>query len=214
MFWSDLNSWTFFCILFGLYLFFTLAQMIVGQKVVYKSIIERKLGLLQLKTVPTAREFYFVIKGLYAQPANRSAAAVTALKRQLIFDCLCIPFRYGCLFVLCWLVALKMPYDVYVKLFIGLALAQIPCALCHISENIYIGKKIKPNIFIPPIIVYSFYLQLFFVRWVVMTVALACSMSAIGYFLLKSNFYPSSTTYFIVILAEAIIFYFLKRVFA
>ena len=210
-------SWAFFCVTFGLMLFFSFIMGIQSRNFYTKDGVEKKFSIMELELPASPKELVNLIRGLYRLPEKReSIKAISALRRQLYIDFLFMPFAYGSIFILCMLVSTKMQSSFGFKIFYIFAWAQIIPWLCDIIENIYLLRKMKPHPPVSSVAVHKAYLLMECIKWGISLGAAICAVAAICYFWLAGHYEVHSLNYLAIITGEVIVFalmgkFFLKK---
>ncbi len=200
-------SWAFFCVTFGLMLFFSFIMGIQNRNFYTKDGVEKKFSIMELELPASPKELVNLIRGLYRLPERReSIKAISALRRQLYIDFLFMPCAYGSIFLLCMLVSAKMQSSVGINIFSILAWAQIIPWLCDIIENIYLLRKMKPHPPVSAAVVHKAYLLMECVKWGISLGAAICAVAAICYFWLAGHYDVHSLNYLAIIAGEIILF--------
>ena len=193
------NNGILFCVIFGAMMLTTFIMNLLGKNLYTLHVFVRKFSILDLQFPASALELATYIRGIFLLPKSLSSKSLRALKGQLYVDFLFMPFAYGSIFLLCILLSHKMNY-VGNYIFTILAWLQIIPFLCDIAENIYLLKKIHPDVKASKSSVHKIYQLIVKTKWSIAIIAIVFCISALCYFWLTGNFSNSSLPYFLVIL--------------
>ena len=193
------NNGILFCVIFGAMMLTTFIMNLLGKNLYTLHVFVRKFSILDLQFPASALELATYIRGIFLLPKSLSSKSLRALKGQLYVDFLFMPFAYGSIFLLCILLSHKMNY-VGNYIFTILAWLQIIPFLCDIAENIYLLKKIHPDVKASKPSVHKIYQLIVKTKWSIAIIAVVFCISALCYFWLTGNFSNSSLPYFLVIL--------------
>ncbi|WP_018617031.1 hypothetical protein [Segetibacter koreensis] len=195
-----------FCLLFGLMLLLSIVMTILGSEFYTKDVVIRKFSIFDIELAANPLELANIIKGVYMLPPSQSGKTLKAIRGQLFFDFLAMPCAYGSVFLLCKKVAERMDTPLAQQAFMILAWLQLVAWLFDIVENIYLLVKINPDPIMPSRPIYTLYLMMEVVKWGIVLVGVACSVSAICYFWLSGHYSPGSVPYIIIVIVEVILF--------
>ena len=193
------NNGILFCVIFGAMMLTTFIMNLLGKNLYTLHVFVRKFSILDLQFPASALELATYIRGIFLLPKSLSSKSLRALKGQLYVDFLFMPFAYGSIFLLCILLSHKMNY-VGNYIFTILAWLQIIPFLCDIAENIYLLKKIHPDVKASKPSIHKIYQLIVKTKWSIAIIAVVFCISALCYFWLTGNFSNSSLPYFLVIL--------------
>ena len=193
------NNGILFCVIFGAMMLTTFIMNLLGKNLYTLHVFVRKFSILDLQFPASALELATYIRGIFLLPKSLSSKSLRALKGQLYVDFLFMPFAYGSIFLLCILLSHKMNY-VGNYIFTILAWLQIIPFLCDIAENIYLLKKIHPDVKASKPSIHKIYQLIVKTKWSIAIIAIVFCISALCYFWLTGNFSNSSLPYFLVIL--------------
>jgi len=204
-------AWIYFCIFFGAMLLISFIMSLQSTNFYTMYVVIRKFSIIDLEFPASALELVTFIKGIFLLPVELSKKSLRAVRGQLYFDFLFMPATYGSIFILCMKVSMKMTSFGH-ELFAILAWLQLIPLLCDIIENIYLLNKIRPEPVISKPAVHKAYLILEIFKWGIALTAAVCSIAAIFYFWLVGWYSYHSIHYLLIITAEIIIFFILKKV--
>ncbi|MEO8860095.1 MAG: hypothetical protein ABI358_01625 [Ginsengibacter sp.] len=203
-------SWIYFCVVFGIALICSLIMSLLSTNFYTMHVVIRKFSMLDLEFPASPQELATFIKGIFKLPVEISKKSLWALKTQLYFHFLFIPFAYGSIFIACMKVSFKMTYFGH-GLFAMLAWIQIIPLLCDVVESIYLLKKIKPDPVISNPAVHQAYVLLEILKWGIPLTAAICCFGAAFYFWLIGMYSFNSLHFLLIATAEIIIFFILKK---
>jgi hypothetical protein len=207
------SNWPLFCIAFGVMLFLRLIMSWQSVHFYTKDVILRRFSIMELELPSTPTELVNLIKGLYKLPDKQSVQAVKALKGQLYLDFLFMPFAYGAILLLCTLVSRKMNLTFGINIFMIFAFLQPVAWLCDIIENIYLLRKIRPDVEASTPAVHKAYLFMECIKWGIALISIISSVSAIFYFWLTGHYTLGSLRYLGIIAAEIAVFVAVSKIF-
>ena len=203
-------SWIYFCVVFGIALICSLIMSLLSTNFYTMHVVIRKFSMLDLEFPASPQELVTFIKGIFKLPGVISKKSLKALKTQLYFHFLFIPFAYGSIFIACMKVSSKMTYFGH-GLFATLAWMQVIPLICDVVETIYLLKKIGPEPAISNQTVHSAYVFLEVLKWVIALTAVICCFGAAFYFWLVGLYSDNSLHFLLIACAELIIFFILKK---
>ena len=203
--------WIYFCVAFGATLLISLLMSLQSANFYTLYVVIRKFSIIDLEFPVSALELATYIKGIFALPAEFSAKTLRALKGQLYLDFLFMPAAYGSIFILCMKVSMKLTSFGH-WVFAVLAWLQLIAWVCDIIENIYLLNKIHPEPVVSNTAVHKAYEMLEKCKWGIALTATICSIAAIFYFWLVGLYSFQSLNYFLIVVAEIIIFLGLKKI--
>ena len=204
-------DWLYFCIFFGAALLISVVLSIKSSNFYTMHVVIRKFSIIDLEFPASAMELAIFIKGIFLLPASLSKKSLHALRNQLYLDFLFIPSAYGSIFIICMKVSMKMVSFGH-GLFGILAWVQLIPMLCDIIENFYLLNKIRPEPAISKPSVHNAYKILEFCKWGIALTAAVCSLAAIFYFWLVGMYSDNSLYFLMIIVAEIIIYFILRKV--
>lgn len=171
----------------------------------------RKFSLIDLKSPATPLELSTYINGIFLLPKHLQQKSLQSLKGSLYIDFILMPLLYGTIFLLSMLLSQKLSSRGQL-LFEVLAWAQIIAFICGIISNIYLLQKIHPQTK-PSSNSVHFLLQIIEnSKWAVSLSAVVCSISIIVYFWFTGNYLYSSIHFILIIIAEIILFFIVKKI--
>jgi hypothetical protein len=203
-------SWIYFCVVFGIALICSLIMSLQSTNFYTMHVVIRKFSMIDLEFPASAQELVTFIKGIFKLPPEISKKSLHALKTQLYFHFLFIPFVYGSIFIACMKVSSKMTYFGH-GLFAMLAWIQIIPLLCDVVESIYLLKKIKPDPLISNPVIHNAYVLLEILKWGIALTAAICCAGAVFYFWLVGMYSYNSLHFLLIAAAEIIIFFIFKK---
>jgi hypothetical protein len=204
-------DWIYFCIAFGAMLLISFIMSLQSTNFYTMYVVIRKFSIIDLEFPASALELVTFIKGIFLLPVELSKKSLRALRGQLYLDFLFMPAVYGSIFLLCMKVSLKMTSFGH-GLFAILAWLQLIPLLCDVIENIYLLNKIRPEPVISKPAVHKAYQILEIFKWGIALTGAVCSIAAIFYFWLVGRYSYHSIHYLLIMSAELIIFFILKKV--
>lgn len=192
------NNGVIFCIIFGMVLLTSFIMNLLSKNLYTLHVFVRKFSILDLQFPATALELATYIRGIFLLPKELSSKSLRALKAQLYVDFLFMPFAYGTIFLLCILLSHKMNY-VGNYIFTVLAWLQIIPLLCDMTENMYLLRKIRPDVTPSTPRIHKMYQLIVKIKWTIATIGVIFCVSALCYFWLTGNFSNSTLRYFIIV---------------
>jgi len=181
-------------------------MIVLGSEFYTKDVVIRKFSIFDIELAANPLELANIIKGVYMLPPSQSGKTLKAIRGQLFFDFLAMPCAYGSVYLLCKKVAERMDSPLAQQAFMILASLQLVSWLFDIVENIYLLVTINPDPIIPNRHRYTLYLIMEAVKWGIVLIGVACSVSAICYFWLSGHYSPGSLPYIIIVIVEIILF--------
>jgi hypothetical protein len=178
-----------------------------------KDVVLRKFSIMELEIPSTPKELVNLIKGLYKLPDDQFKKTISALKWQLYIDFLFMPFAYGSILLLCMQVSHKMNLSFGVNIFMIFAVLQLVAWLCDIIENIYLLRKIKPDVVESSPAVHKAYLGMECIKWGIALISTICAVAAIFYFWLTGHYEAGSLKYLLIMTGEVVIFFIATKLF-
>lgn len=206
MFTHIISSWPLFCIAFGAMLFLTFIMSLQSVHFYTNDVILRKFSIMELELPSTPTELVNCIKGLYKLPDTQSKKAVKALRGQLYIDFLFMPFAYGSIVLLCMQVSHKMNLTFGINVFMIFAFLQLVAWLCDIIENIYLLRKIRPDVVESTTVVHKAYLCMECIKWGIALISTICAVAAIFYCWLTGRYSVNSLNYLLIFTGEIVLF--------
>lgn len=203
-------TWIYFCIAFGVMLFFQLLMSLQNKNFFTMHVVIRKFSILDLEFPPSAKDLNYFIKDIFNLPGNLSKKTTKALRRQLLIDFLFMPALYGTIFILSMKVSIAMTYFGH-KLFAIFAWMQFIAWFCDIAENIYLLNKIRPDPVVSNPIVHKSFEIIEIVKWGIPLLAGVCSIAAVFYFWLVGRYSYDSLSYIFIAIIELVIFFIIKK---
>jgi hypothetical protein len=200
------NGWILFCVAFGVLLITSFIMSRLSRHFYTYDVLERKFSIMDLQWPSSPIELVNLVKGIYKLPLPKQQRTLSALKKHLYVDFIFMPAAYGSIFLLCmnisWKMTLAGPY-----LFAGLAWLQIVALVLDVIENIYLLRKIGPEIVEASPATHKAYGYLERFKWGIALLALICALSALLYFWLVGRYAEGSLKYALVIVAEIVLFF-------
>ncbi len=204
-------SWIYFCIAFGAMLFIGFIMNLQSKNFYTLHVFIRKFALIDLKSPASPLELATYINGIFKLPPDMAKKSLRALKGNLYLDFLFMPLAYGSLFLICMKISMQLTsFGHY--LFAILAWIQIIPWICDILKNIYLLKKIRPNVEIPKPSQHAAYQFIEMVKWAFALSAVVCSISILFYFWLTGRYSYNSIYFLFIIIAEIFIIFILKKI--
>ena len=192
------NNGILFCIIFGAMMLTAFIMNLLSKNLYTLHVVVRKFSILDLQFPATALELATYIRGIFLLPKELSSKSLRALKGQLYVDFLFMPFAYGVIFLLSMLLSHKMNY-LGNYIFSTIAWLQIIPFLCDMAENIYLLRKIRPDVTPSRPLIHKMYQLIVKIKWGIAVVAVVFCLSASCYFWLTGNFSNSSLRYLIIV---------------
>lgn len=175
-----------------------------------KHVVIRKFSMLDLEFPASPAELVIYIKGIFQLPGGLAKKTLNALRGQLYFDFIFMLVMYSSIFILCMKVSMKLTSFGH-GLFAFFAWLLFIPLLCNIVENIYLLNKIRPEPVVSKPAVHRGYQIIQMGKWVIALTVVVCSLAAIFYFWLIGRYSYDSLNYLVIIVAEIIIFFILKK---
>jgi hypothetical protein len=85
--------------------------------------------------------------------------------------------------------------------------------LCDIIENIYLLRKIKPDVVESSPAVHKAYLGMECIKWGIALISTICAVAAIFYFWLTGHYEAGSLKYLLIMTGEVVIFFIATKLF-
>ncbi len=206
------DGWMWFCVANGIMLLLAFIMSLQSRAFFTYDVSVRKFSIMDLEFPASAQELKNIIHGIFLLPADDVIKTKRALRGQLLVDFLFMPAAYGSVFIACMNISGKM-VAFGQNTFAVLAWIQVIPWACDIIENIYLLRKIRPNVELSKPAVHKAYLVLEAVKWGIVSVGAVCAIYALLYFWLKGEYMIHSLRYLFVIIAEIILFVIATRVF-
>ncbi|HEV2832384.1 MAG TPA: hypothetical protein VGW31_10440 [Hanamia sp.] len=203
-------GWMSFCIVFGAMLLLNYLMSFQSKNFYTKHVVIRKFSMLDLEFPASPAELVIYIKGIFQLPGGLAKKTLNALRGQLYFDFIFMLVMYSSIFILCMKVSMKLTSFGH-GLFAFFAWLLFIPLLCNIVENIYLLNKIRPEPVVSKPAVHKSYQIIQMGKWVIALTAVVCSLAAIFYFWLIGRYSYDSLNYLVIIVAEIIIFFILKK---
>lgn len=203
-------GWMSFCIVFGAMLLFSFLMSFQSKNFYTEHVVIRKFSMLDLEFPASALELVTYVKGIFKLPTGLAKKTLNALRGQLYFDFIFMLALYGSIFILCMKVSMKLTSFGH-ELFAFLAWLLFIPLLCNIIENIYLLNKIHPEAVVSKPAIHKGYQLLQMGKWVIALTVAVCSLAAIFYFWLVGQYSLGSLYYLLIIAAEIIIFFILRK---
>ena len=198
----SLADW--FCSLFGVILL-TAAIMVRLSKQFYTyDLVLRKFNILDLQFPANSNEIQKLIRGIYQLPGEQPRKVVKALRRQLYVDFLFMTAVYGCIFILCRQLAIRLPPAGNI-FFQTLAWLQVLALCSDIYENIYMLLKIQPNINVPDNYTYTLYKLAVASKWISALLGTVCAIAVVFYFWLTGSYNERFLQYALILAVEIVL---------
>jgi hypothetical protein len=192
------NNGILFCVIFGAMMLTAFIMSLLSKNLYTLHVFVRKFSILDLQFPASALELATYIRGIFLLPKELSSKSLRALKGQLYVDFLFMPFAYGTIFLLCILLSHKMDY-LGNYIFTILAWLQIIPLLCDMAENIYLLRKIRPDVTPSKPLIHKIYQLIVKIKWSIAIITVVFCISALCYFWLTGNFSNGSLRYFIIV---------------
>ncbi|MBO9731564.1 MAG: hypothetical protein J7623_23185 [Chitinophaga sp.] len=199
------NAWCWLCMSMAVLLVTTFIMMQQTRQFFTLDVVVRHFSILDLEFPGSPNEIPNLVKGIYALPLEQQTKTLLALRGQLWVDFLFMPAVYGSIFLICFKVAEKMN-PAGVVLFSWLAWLQLIPWLCDIIENIYLLRKIHPNVPASTKAVHKAYQWLEITKWGLSSIAAVCGLSALLFFWITGDFDAGSLHYLIILVVEIGVF--------
>lgn len=198
------------CIVLAIGLLLSIVINILNNHLFTLHVFVRKFSLFDLQSPATPLELATYINGIYILPAELKKSSLRSLKAILFLDFLMMPFLYGSIFLLCMQLSGKFTGAGH-PFFAILAWLQIVPWLCNVIQNIFLLKKIHPKTEPSTSSVFAL-MQIFGLsKWILSLGVLVICISILVYLWLEGNYRTNSLYFFIIILAEILLFLFLKK---
>lgn len=204
-------SWMYFCIVFGAMLIVAFIMNLQSKYFYTLHVFVRKFSIIDLQSPVSALELATYIKGIFMLPSELSQKSLRALKGNLYLNFLFMPLAYGSIFLLCMQISAKLT-SIGHGLFAVLAWAQIIAWICGVAENIYLLRKMRPDLEVSKPSVHKRYQLIQICKWTIALIAIVFCISFIFYFWLAGRYTYSSVQYLILILAEMAVIFILKKI--
>ena len=200
------DVWISFVFVFAVALLIAFIMRLLSTFFYTKDVTIRKFNILDLEIAASPQELANLINGLYQLPVAYSRKAIISLKARLYLDFLFMPFVYGSIMLLCLRINLKAHTAIGKNIFETLAELLLVSWLCDIIENVYLLRKIKPNVVPSSKMVHRLYLFMEAVKWGIIFIAVISCFAFIAYYWVTGKFTSGSVEMFYIILIEIIIF--------
>ncbi len=204
------NGWVLFCISFGLMLATTFIMSRLSRHFYTLDVGVRRFSIMDIEWPASPIEFRNLVAGMFQLPEPKRAKAISSFKKHLMIDFLFMPAVYGSIFLLCMKISLKMS-TFGTGFFAFLAWAQIVAFLLDIIENIFLFKKLKPDLQAFSKSTYKAMQLLEIIKWGLPLFSVICAFSAVLYFWLNGLYDKQSLTYAVVIFVEIALFMVISR---
>ena len=169
--------------------------------------VERKFSMMDLEFPATPKDLVEIVVHIFKLDNAKRDRVIRALKGQLLIDFfLFMPSVYGGIFLLSMKVATKMNSDFGKGVFVSFAWLQGVAFVLDIIENIYIWRKIKPDIKPSGSSVHKAFLWLEIFKWGLPLLAFVCCLSSMLYFWITGLYSINSYSYMGIIAAEIAVF--------
>lgn len=199
------NGWYWLCITVAVTLLTAFIMSLQGKQFFTMGVVMRTFSILDLEFPSSSKDIPSVIKGIYALPAPQQQQTLQALRGQLWLDFLFMPAAYGSIFLLCMEVAGKMNEAGQV-LFVWLAWLQAVPWLFDIIENIYLLRKMRPDIACSSNAVHKAYQVMEAFKWGISLTGFVFALSSLLFFWLTGNYAVASLRYLLILAGEAAVF--------
>lgn len=198
-------GWVWFCITFGVSLFIMLIMHQQSRFFYTNDVVIRKFSIIDLELPVSSRELVTIIKGIFLLPPNQSQKSLQALRGQLYLDFIFMPAAYRSIFLLCYLASGKMDKLGH-NVFLILAWLQIIAWICDIAANIYLIKKLDPNIVPSKPAVHKAFQAMEITKLAISLTAAICAVFGFFYFWIVGKYLYVSLHYLVIIIAEILLF--------
>jgi hypothetical protein len=203
------HHWQWYCALAGISLLTTIWMKYYQKSFFTRDGVTRAFTISDLEFPSSGNDMVNVLNGIFKLPQSQKIAS--ALRRNLLVDFLFMPATYISLFILCMAVSNKMYSPFGTIGFQIFAWLQLLAWVFDIFENIYLLKKIKPNIQAPSkgsFLVYSFAVH---IKWAIALLGGICSMMVLLYFWIEGKFDKGNLHYLLILIAEIVGFLLLNK---
>lgn len=200
------DSWTIFCIAFGIVLFTSYIMGRLGRLFYNRDVSLRKFSILDLQLAPNAKEIVILVKGIYKLPEAAAKKVIGALKAQLYVDFLFMPAAYGSIFILCMKLSAKMTDSIGPTFFSALAWLQLIAFLFDIIENIYLLGKVRKDPVQSSDGVFKAFRFFVACKWLFALLGVVCSLASLLYFWFADEYDTTSLKYILIIGIEVAVF--------
>lgn len=210
LFYVDIG-WVYFCIVFGAMLLVAFVMNIQSKYFYTLHVFVRKFSIIDLESPASALELATYIKGIFGLPPELSKKSISALRGSLYLDFLFMPLVYGSIFLFCMQVSMKLSAGGH-WFFALLAWLQIIPWICDIAENIYLLKKIRPDVKTSTPRAHKLYQRIEIYKWIIVFIAIVCCTAMVFYFWLTGNYTYHSIQYLMLIISEIAVVFIMKKI--
>ena len=199
------HGWIYFCVAFGIMLITTFIMGRLSRHFFTQDVVLRRFSIMDLEWPASPRELVNLLKGMYELPGKKQQKAISSLRKHLYTDFIFMPAAYGSIFLLCMHISWKMTF-IGPYIFAALAWLQVVALLLDIIENIYLLKRIRPDITESTITTHKNFEKLEYFKWGIALISTICALSAVLYFWLVGRYAAGSLKYVGMVVAEIILF--------
>ncbi len=204
------NTWMWFCICFGAAMFTSMLMSMHAEKFMTRDGSTRKFSIMNLEFPSSPLDIVNTIRGIYKLPEPASGKSLKALKNNLYIDFLFMPAIYGSIFLLCMHVSSKTTWLGH-PAFALFAWLQIVCWLFDVIENIYLLRKIQPEVEASSNLVHNLYRYLVVIKWGIALLGGVCALMVLLYFWFTGRYNHNNLYFVFILLIEIAGLFLLKK---
>ena len=201
----------YFCIVFGAMLVIALIMNWQSKYFYTLHVFVRKFSMIDLQSPASPLELATYIKGIFLLPPELARKSLRNLKANLHLDFIFMPLAYGSIFLFCMQISMKLTWAGH-SIFALLAWLQIIPWICDIAENIYLLKKLRPNVQPSTPAIHRRYQVIEICKWGISLSAIVCCISITGYFWLTGQYQYNSVQFAVLLLAEIALVFIAKKI--
>jgi hypothetical protein len=203
-------QWDQFCIALAAFLIVGYIINLQSRYLFTLHVFVRKFSLTDLESPASAMELNTYIQGIFKLPKELSVKSFRALKADLYLGLIFMPLACITLFIFCMKISMKLTFFGHF-FFALLAWLQIIPLICSYIQNIYLIRKLHRDAKTSSAPVHRMMQVVEALKWTVLLVAIVFGVTAMCYFWLTGRFHYNSVLYLLIILAEFILIFLMRK---